>query len=317
MERTNALLKKAARPAVKPSRTPSGQMRGTSKSMKRDLEATVSEEAVSEKAPPAKGLLGSQTLLRGLDVLEAVASGATNLAALSEVLELNRSTTHRLATTLVERRYLSFVPRVGYALGPKLLELGYQARGQMSLPRVAREHLELLASGTGDTVHLGILDGTRALYLDKIPGRRRVEISSRIGERQPVRSTGLGKALILDESEVRWRELYEFENQSGHSYDVSLNTWLRRMREYAKLDYAFDLEENEDRIRCVAAPIRDATGKIKAAISVSSAAQYMDDDRMQDLVQDVRHAAALISRDLGWNDTAAPAGGAAVRATKS
>ena len=317
MERTNALLKKAARQASKPGRTPNGQMRGTSKSMKRDLAATVSEEAVSGKASPTKGLLGSQTLLRGLDVLEAVAAGATNLAQLSEVLELNRSTTHRLATTLVERRYLSFVPRVGYALGPKLLELGYQARGQMSLPRVAREHLELLASGTGDTVHLGILDGTRALYLDKIPGRRRVEISSRIGERQPVRSTGLGKALILDESEARWRELYEFENQSGHSYDVSLNTWLRRMRDYAKLDYAFDLEENEDRIRCVAAPIRDATGKIKAAISVSSAAQYMDDDRMQDLVQDVRHAAALISRDLGWNDTQAPASGAAVRATKS
>src|SRR3954465_7234480 len=64
-----------------------------------------------------KGLAGSQTLIRGLDVLEAVASGATNLAALAEALDLNRSTTHRLAATLVGRRYLSFTPRVGYALG--------------------------------------------------------------------------------------------------------------------------------------------------------------------------------------------------------
>jgi len=247
-----------------------------------------------------KGLPGSQTLLRGLDVLEAVAAGATNLVALSEALDLNRSTTHRLAATLVGRRYLSFAPRVGYALGPKLLELGFQARAQMSLPRVAREHMEVLAAGTGDTVHLGILDGPRALYLDKIPGSRRVEISSRIGERQPLRSTGLGKALILDESEPRWRELYQYENVEGKRYDVSLNVWLRRMHGYAKTGYALDLEENEDRIRCVAAPVRDATNKIVGAISVSSAAQYMNDARMQTLAEEVRNTARTISFDLGW-----------------
>jgi DNA-binding IclR family transcriptional regulator len=256
----------------------------------------------SEVAAPMKGLSGSQTLIRGLDVLEAVAAGATNLVALAEALDLNRSTAHRLAATLVGRRYLSFTPRVGYALGPKLLELGFQARAQMNLPRVAREHMEALAAGTGDTVHLGILDGPRALYLDKIPGSRRVEISSRIGERQPLRSTGLGKALILDESESRWRELYEFENLQGKRYDVSVNKWLGRMRDYAKAGYALDLEENEDRIRCVAAPVRDATDKIVGAISVSSAAQYMDDARMQALAEEVRNTARMISFDLGWQD---------------
>ena len=76
------------------------------------------------------------------------------------------------------------------------------------------------------------------------------------------------------------------------------------MREYARNGYAFDLEENEDRIRCVAAPVRDATGKIKAAISVSSAAQYMDDRRMQTLTDDVRFAADQISQELGWEGTA-------------
>lgn len=257
---------------------------------------------VLSETPNVKGLSGSQTLIRGLDVLEAVASGATNLSALSEALQLNRSTTHRLAATLVERRYLSFAPRVGYALGPKLLELGFQARGQMSLPRVAREHIESLAAGSGDTVHLGILDGSRALYLDKIPGNRRVEISSRIGERQPLRSTGLGKALILDESEVRWRELYEYENREGRRYNVTLSTWLRRMHDYAKVGYTMDLEENEDRIRCVAAPVRDATNKIVGAISLSSAAQYMDDDRMQSLAEEVRSSARAISQNLGWRE---------------
>ncbi len=260
----------------------------------------------SEATTPIKGLSGSQTLIRGLDVLEAVAGGATTLVALAEALDLNRSTTHRLAATLVGRRYLSFTPRVGYALGPKLLELGFKARAQMSLPRVSREHMETLAAGTGDTVHLGILDGPRALYLDKIPGSRRVEISSRIGERQPLRSTGLGKALILDESEARWRELYEYEDREGKRYDVSVGEWLGRMRDYAKAGYALDLEENEDRIRCVAAPVRDATNKIVGAISVSSAAQYMDDERMQALAEEVRNTAHMISFDLGWQDEGRP-----------
>src|SRR5665213_985264 len=108
------------------------------------------------QAPPiiAKGVSGSQTLLRGLDILQAVASGVTNLVALAETLGLNRNTVRRHASTLVEHRYLSFTPRIGYALGPKLLEMGYLARQQMSIPKVARETLEGLAAGTGDTVHL-------------------------------------------------------------------------------------------------------------------------------------------------------------------
>jgi len=253
-----------------------------------------------KKSLRTKSWLGSQTLVRGLDVLEAVASGVINLPELAATLGLNRSTAHRLAATLVERRYLTFVPRSGYGLGPKSLELGYQARVQLNIPRVARNHLEQLAAQTGDTVHLGVLDGTRALYLDKIPGRRRVEISSRVGELQPLRSTGLGKALLLDEDEARLRDYYRCEKGSEHHYRVSESTWMRRMRDYAKRGYAFDLEENEDRIRCVAAPIRDATGGIKASISVSSAAQYMNDERMQTLAGQVRWAAEQISRELGW-----------------
>lgn len=249
----------------------------------------------------SKNLAGSQTLLRGLDVLEAVASGATTLQLLTEVLQLNRSTVHRLAATLVERRYLSFMPRIGYALGPKLLEVGFQASAQMSLPQIARQYIEVLAERTGDTVHLGILDGTRALYLDKIDGRRRIGISSRIGERHPLRSTGLGKALLIDEPEERLRQFYHAEHGSRQKYKFPLANWLRNMKDYSARGCAFDLEENEDRIRCVAAPIRDATGHIQAAISVSSAAHYMDDDRMRDLAEQVCQTARQISEALGWN----------------
>jgi DNA-binding IclR family transcriptional regulator len=274
--------------------------------MKRESAADAPGADGTENTKGQASLAGTQTLVRGLEVIDAVAAGATGLAELAAAVRLTRSTTHRLAAALIERRFLNFSRRDGYALGPKLLELGYLAGRQMDLPRVAREPLELLAANTGDTVHLGVLDGSRALYLDKISGIRRVAISSRIGERQPLRSTGLGKALILDADEKRWREYYDYEARLGNGYDVPLQEWLARMHQYAANGYAFDLEENEDRIRCVAAPVRDVTGSIVGAISVSSAAQYMDDVRMNGLTFEVTNAANMISASLGYNPSVVP-----------
>lgn len=249
---------------------------------------------VGERQAPGAG---SQTLLRGLDVIEAVASGESDLAKICAGLGLSRSTAYRLAAALVERRYLDFVPRSGYRLGPKLLELGSDTQRQIDLVQIARPFLEDLSATSLDTVHLGIREEGKALYLDKLPGRRRIDISSRVGERQPLTSTGLGKALILDLSEREWRQILEDEGGLG-----AHDGWMERMRSYAAAGHAYDLEENEDRIRCVAAPVRDASGKIAAAISLSSARQYMDDERMIDLSEDVRSVAQAISRELGWSE---------------
>jgi DNA-binding IclR family transcriptional regulator len=260
----------------------------------------------AEEPAGIKVLTGAQTLVRGLDVIQAVASGPGSLPELSERLGLTRSTTHRLATTLVEQRFLNFTPRVGYSLGPKLLELGYLAGRQLNLPRVAHDYLVQLSQETGDTVHMGVLDNDMALYLDKISGTRRIEISSRIGERQPLRSTGIGKALLLDDSEASLREIYRREAAKWPDYGVNEAIWLERMRHYKSKGYAFDLEENEDRIRCVAAPIRDAGGRIICSISVSSAAQYMDDARMTALTVKVLDTVNMISAEFGWNKRIPP-----------
>ena len=248
-----------------------------------------------EAAEPAPGG-GAQTLLRGLDVIEAVAHETLSLAQLSAALDLTKSTTHRLASALVDRGYLAFTPRAGYRLGPKLLELGHLAHAQSDLIQIARPHLEALADSTEDTVHLGVLDADQALYLDKLPGRRRINISSRVGDRQPLSSTGLGKALMLDHPPTYWAE--RFKAEQAARADAAL--WTARMEGYVAAGRAFDLEENEDRIRCVAAAIRGTDGAIAGAISVSSAAQYMHDERMAVLADEVIAVAEAISRDLGW-----------------
>src|SRR3546814_5087230 len=76
---------------------------------------------------------------------------------------------------------------------------------------------------------LGRLDTDRALYLDKISGRRRVEISSRVGDRHPLTSTGLGKALLLDLAPAHWRHLFE-DDQARGAPAADYATWERRMR---------------------------------------------------------------------------------------
>jgi DNA-binding IclR family transcriptional regulator len=260
--------------------------------------------------------LGSQTLLRGLDVIDVVAQGPIKLADLAAKLGLTRSTTHRLASALTARRYLTFVPHSGYSLGPKLLTLGFRVRDDLDLPRVAAPHLERLALLTEDTVHLGVLERGHVLYLDKIPGKRRINIISRIGEMQPVTTTGLGKALVLDLDEGAWCEMFRTERKSRRR-DISQQEWLERMRGYAHSGYAFDLEENEEQIRCIAAPVRDVAGRTVAAISISSASQYMSVNRMHKLSKDVVATARRISQDLGWAGRQPAAPSAAVRPVRA
>ncbi|AIY43697.1 D-galactonate regulator [Collimonas arenae] len=248
---------------------------------------------------------GTQTLTRGLAVLQAVAGGARDLKDIAQLLGTTRSTTHRLANCLVQERFLRFTPSIGYALGPKLIELGFQARDEVSLSVVARPYLERLAEQSGDTIHLALQDADDVLYLDKIPGKKGLEMRSRVGHRMPIATTGVGKALMLGMSEDEWKNLYQ-KRSSATSVDTSRllpkRSWAEfreQMREYAKGGYAFDLEDNEPSIRCVAAPIYDASHAIVAAISVSSTLPYMPLERMQSLIAVVQAAAAGISGELG------------------
>ncbi len=255
---------------------------------------------VDVEAEPSRGVAGALTLMRGLDVLDRVAKGDNTLAKISKALGLNRSTVHRLAATLVEQKYLILSPRDGYSLGTKLLELGFAASQQITVTRIAHAHLLKLSADTGDTVNLGVLDRHQVHYIDKIPGTRRIEVRCIIGERQALRPTGLGKALLLDADEDALREVFLREARDEPRYRYDLKSWLEVMKAYAAGGYALDLDENEDRIRCVAAPIRDLSGKIIAAISVSSAQHYMDDARLLTLREYVKDTALAISRDFGY-----------------
>ncbi|MBF0892610.1 IclR family transcriptional regulator [Gluconobacter sp. LMG 1744] len=239
---------------------------------------------------------GTQALGRGLSLLRAVGEGCDTLNALVDRLGCTRSTTHRLASALVQMHWLSQDHSGAYQLGPKVAELGALARQEHPVLVLARPVLQSLGAATQDTVHLGIRMGERVLYLDKVDGQRGLEMRSRVGQSMPLALTGVGRALIMDDDEASWRHLYDVSGADP----LQFKSWLDRMRHYRANRCVFDLEDNELGINCVAVPVRDVTGDIVAAISVASATPYLPLKRMAELVPVVQKAAETVSRHLGW-----------------
>lgn len=249
---------------------------------------------------------GTQTLLRGLSVVQAVASGAHDLKEIARRIGTTRSTTYRLASCLVDERYLRVVPQIGYLLGPKLIELGFQAREELPLVTLAGPYLDELSALTGATINLAIREGDEVLYLHKNPGRNGPEMRSRIGYRMPLARTGIGKALMLDDTWEKWQHLYEAslladeKNQFWpQNQDQSWEKFQQRMVEYVAGGYAFDLEDYEPSIRCVAAPIRDASKRIVAGISIASTVPYMPLEKMAEFIPLIKRITARLSAELG------------------
>src|SRR5699024_2787627 len=170
-----------------------------------------------------------------------------------------------------------------FHLGRKLIELGFNAYSEVEITRIARPFLQNLADETSDTVHLVARDNNHVIYLDKIFSRRAVEISSRIGGIKPLVSTGVGKALLMGCSEKDWSDIFD---QQCHLIrrSITKDKWLSEMREYSRKGVAYDKGEDQEVIRCVAAPVRNGGGHTVAAISVSSAVDYMSEERMELLV---------------------------------
>jgi DNA-binding IclR family transcriptional regulator len=253
---------------------------------------------------------GTQTLARGIAVVNAVARGKSRLREIAEETGIGRSTTHRLLQLLLATGYLRQLDDGAYALGPALIELGYQALQENPVTGVAAPVLRTLAERVHDTVHLAIEDRGQVLYLDKIPGTRGAVMRSQIGHRMPLTRTGIGKALLLD-SPDRWRERFLAEQPvtagQGLEHDVlTADAFVQVMRVSAGRGVTFDLEENEPGILCVAAPVRDASDAIVAAVSVTATRPYMPPERLEALAPVVQDAAARISVGLGGRHGVGP-----------
>ena len=247
-----------------------------------------------------QGMEGARSLLKSLQLLETVAGGVHDLDGIVATTRLPRSTAHRLLSTLVSRRYLRHDPGQGYRLGPQLIELGFAAQSQLHLSSAARPHMERLAHATSETVHLAVLDGFDIVYIDKVPGSRGLMMASTIGARAPAQTTALGKVLVAGLPPHEWPGRFDPAVQRTARGIADEARYLAVLQRCRTDGWAEDREENEPGVRCLSAPLRDASGAVVAAISVSGASVYLTDDRVRKMRPQVLATASAVSAELGW-----------------
>jgi DNA-binding IclR family transcriptional regulator len=239
---------------------------------------------------------GAQTLYRGLDLLERMVREPMRLTDAAREIGLPLSTTRRLVQALLDRGFLAQGAKGRFATGPKLLELGARASAFADPVAVARTHLRRLAAETGHCTFLGRRDGDWSVHLHRSQGTDRVLVATPPGTRRRLDETSLGKALLLDDPDA-WPRLFAGAAEG----------WEVEMRTAADAGVIRHHGGPPDNIRAIAAPVRDASGRIVVAISLATIALYLDDAAMETLAPKVRAAADRISAALGWRgDAAAP-----------
>jgi DNA-binding IclR family transcriptional regulator len=226
-------------------------------------------EPTSESSSPAV-----LTLVKALDVLEAVAGGSSlTVAEIAAKVRLNRTTTHRLVQTLKQLDYLQ--PSAngrGFEIGLKLLPLAAQHLDNNKVRLAALPHLNALAQQAGERVNLGVLFNRELLYLAGVEKPSLPAMYSRFGKLAPVHCSSLGKAIIaqLPEDELRsWLGQQPLLRQTEHTI-VDLDALLADLAETRRRGYAIDNQEHLPNTWCIAAPVFDGGGNRPiAAVGIS------------------------------------------------
>jgi IclR family KDG regulon transcriptional repressor len=240
---------------------------------------------------------------RALDVMEALADGGEPLGVteLARRVGATKSAAYRILANLERRGYVSKdATTARYSLGSRLAYLGQRSLGAFDLRQVARPVLDELNRRFHETVNLGILEGDEVVYIDMVESQHGLRMAARVGARDFVHSTALGKALLaFSPPEAIQRRLQRpLPRRTAHTItDPALLTEeLARVRARG---FAEDHAENELGARCVAAPIFDHDGGVIGAISVSSPETRLDDDHAAEVAAAVQEAAREITRRVG------------------
>lgn len=252
----------------------------------------------------------NRTISRSTAILQALKADpsprGTRLTEVSQRCGLEKSTTHRLlaalaAEGLVERD----AETERYRLGLGLLELGMAVHQKLDIRVEALPILRSLADRAEETIHLGVARGPHVVYVEKVESPHAFQMRSRVGERMPLYSTGIGKAILAyaGEDELAVVLTNGLERRTPHTITdpTELRIELQRIRVRG---YSTDMEENEESVRCVAAPIFDHRLSVVGAISIAGPVFRFPEQRMAELAAHVVGAAQEVSKRLGC--TASP-----------
>lgn len=246
-----------------------------------------------------------QSVERALKILEILAEypEGVGVTELSLKLDVAKSTAHRLLNTLLEQHYVSKDTKTdSYVLGTQILLIANQVQENLSIVEISKAEIHNLSELTNETVHLCLFDKDEIVYIDKVESNQTIRMHSRIGTRSLMHCTGVGKAILayLDKDEVE--DILSRKGMQAKTNNTISNLEDMRieLKKISENGFAIDNIENEEGIRCVAAPIFNHNKKPIAALSISSpSARVTYDKAYKEFSHYVMQSAKSISQQLG------------------
>lgn len=247
---------------------------------------------------------GVQSVDRALFVLELLARrGEAGVTELASDIGVHKSTVSRLLAALEERELVEQAFERGkYRLGFGILRLANAVSGRLDVTRQGREICERLALDVGETVNIAVLRSEYAVNVDQARGPSAIGTHNWVGELTPLHATSSGKVLLAFMAPDARRDLLTaagLRRFTEHTI-ASVEELEARLRNVTRDGYVVSLEELEHGLNAVAAPIRDHTGGVIAALSASGPAYRLTAERVQEIAPVVVAAADDVSRRMGY-----------------
>ena len=240
-----------------------------------------------------------QVIERMMTLIDALAAerDPVSLKHLAAVSDLHPSTAHRILNDMVLARFVDRVEPGRYQLGMRLLELGNLVKSRLSVRDAALDAMRALHRTTGQTVNLSVRQGDEIIYVERAYNEfSGMQVVRAIGGRAPLHLTSVGKLFLSADDPRQVRSYAMRTGLSGHTPNsitelVDLERELSLVRSHG---YSRDDEELEVGVRCIAAAIRDDSGKLVAGLSLTAPADRLNDAWIGDLTETASRISAAI-----------------------
>jgi DNA-binding IclR family transcriptional regulator len=253
-----------------------------------------------------------RTLDKAIEILNLLYSSddhrGCGITELSVKSGLNKSVVHRIMDTLLYNGLVEKDPDTSrYRLGWGLYTLAQKVPQQNHLYNISINYLIELSKAVNTTVNLGILRGTNSIIISKIESNSKdavMRIATQIGEPEEAYATSLGKIILADKDDYEIRDLFgsgfKFRKMTPNTVS-NVDELMDRIHAARENGYAMDNEELALGLICIAKPIRDYTGSVVAAVSVSSLGIMMTEERKQLILNHLSVCCSSISKALGYS----------------